>query len=147
MNFFERCIEKIRITDTCWIWTGAKTGSGYGATRFHGKQVGAHVAAYMERNGAVPGGMCVMHSCDNPLCVNPGHLSVGTTGDNMRDRTRKGRTAKQSMNGRAKLTEALVIEIRQKLAAGAKKRPLSREYGVSDTLIRYIARGSIWHSV
>ena len=82
--------------DRCWNWTGAKTSAGYGVVGIicqHRYQVvrPAHRVAYALANGEAPAGLVVMHACDNPLCVNPAHLSIGTHADNAQDCIRKGR--------------------------------------------------------
>ena len=76
----------------CWPWIGSTNFSGgYGQSHFHGKRIGAHRAAYILTHGPIPDGMWVLHHCDNPPCVNPAHLFLGSTTDNMRDAARKGR--------------------------------------------------------
>lgn len=74
----------------CWEWQAGKS-RGYGTCFEHGMPVSAHRVSYAMHNGPIPPGMVVMHSCDNPGCVNPAHLSVGTQADNMADKTKKGR--------------------------------------------------------
>lgn len=71
--------------DGCWLWNGVKGNTGYGLLKFNGKRYMPHRAAYESFNGPVPAGMVVMHLCDNPLCCNPKHLSVGTQSQNLRD--------------------------------------------------------------
>lgn len=81
-----------RIVDGCWIWTGTKMGRGYGSFRFNGRPTGAHRISWMLANGKLPSSSkVIMHSCDNPACVNPGHLSEGTQSQNVRDCVTKGR--------------------------------------------------------
>lgn len=79
--------------DECWLWTGGKQGKGYGQFFLPGgKPIGAHRYSWMLHNGAeIPPGMHVMHSCDNPPCVNPAHLRVGTNRENLQDCAAKGR--------------------------------------------------------
>lgn len=81
-----------RRDDGCWVWLGAKDRDGYGRVMVDGRTMGAHRIAYEESHGPVPDGLVVMHSCDNPSCVNPDHLRVGTQAENIQDRDAKGRT-------------------------------------------------------
>jgi len=77
----------------CWLWTGAKTGTmRYGGFRLNGKQMNAHRASWIIHNGPILNSLHCLHKCDNPPCVNPSHLFLGTNLDNMRDRHLKGRT-------------------------------------------------------
>jgi len=104
------------IPDTgCHLWTSVSIG-GYGVIRQKGKWAKAHRLSYELYKGKIPKGKCVCHTCDNPLCVNPDHLFLGTHKDNMQDKVRKGRAftgnQKGSANGAAKLTEAVVRSIR-----------------------------------
>lgn len=76
----------------CWLWLGRPTPRGYGHQRWDGKMMRAHRVAWLISIGPIPTGLFVLHHCDNPPCVNPAHLWLGTHDDNMRDRQEKGRT-------------------------------------------------------
>ncbi len=98
--------------------------------------------------GHPPDDFCVLHKCDNPPCVNPAHLFLGTNRDNTHDAMAKGRMARGEANGSARLTRAEVIEIRRRYAAGGTThRTLGVEYGVSRTTISYIVRRQCWRYV
>jgi hypothetical protein len=79
------------MADQCIEFQGPRTSKGYGQLNQEGKVQYAHRAAWEQANGPIPAGMVIMHTCDNPPCINPLHLQMGTQGDNLRDMTRKGR--------------------------------------------------------
>lgn len=93
---------------SCWVWTRATTGFGYGKLGLNGRALTAHRRSYEMAYGAIPNGLLVCHRCDNPPCVNPDHLFLGSFADNMRDMHAKGRGGrtgpKGERNSRAKLT-------------------------------------------
>ena len=78
----------------CVLWHGTTDRWGYGYMTVRGKKIGAHRIAYTLANGAIPKGLCVLHSCDTPACVNPAHLRLGTDADNHRDTLERGRHKK-----------------------------------------------------
>jgi hypothetical protein len=93
----ERFWAKVQKGDGCWLWTGGKFRRGYGAFKRRGpdgrfQQQKAHRVSYEWLVGPVPDGLCVLHTCDNPPCVNPAHLFLGTNLDNSEDRRVKGRS-------------------------------------------------------
>lgn len=77
--------------DGCWEWQSGRVPDGYGDLSVDGKHYSAHRLAWELWNGAVPAGLCVLHTCDNPPCVNPAHLWLGTKSDNLQDAYDKGR--------------------------------------------------------
>lgn len=87
----ERFWPKVEKTETCWNWTASCTGFGHGQISYNGRPRGAHIVSYELVYGAIPSGLCVLHRCDNPRCVRPEHLFLGTRGDNVRDMHRKKR--------------------------------------------------------
>lgn len=122
----------------CMMWAGA-TARGYGQLKVDGKVVYAHRLAWEVYYGApVPDGMHVLHECDNPLCVNPDHLFLGTHQDNMKDRQSKGRFS-------STLTQEQVDRIRERYAeGGVLQKELAEEYGVSHTTISRILSEVRW---
>jgi hypothetical protein len=145
--------------DECWLWQGGTNIRGYGRFR-RGRasegMAGAHRFSYELHNGPAPSDRVVMHSCDNPQCVNPKHLSLGTHLDNSHDRSRKGRDAglfvrgedarrqKGAQHPSAKLTEADVLAIR---TDDRTHRQIASHYGVDRTLIGLIKRRKVWKHV
>lgn len=100
-NELIRFWQKVKKTDNCWIWTSSKTNSGYGlfSRGLYGtKKVYAHRLSWEIHNGSLPGKLFVCHKCDNPPCINPEHLFLGTNSDNIRDCFAKGRGNKTLMN-------------------------------------------------
>ncbi|MGP9804056.1 HNH endonuclease [Paracoccus sp. NSM] len=125
----------------CLVWQGCVGRDGYGHVRHKGKVVAAHRLAFELASGCAPNGH-VLHSCDNPLCCNPAHLSVGTHRDNMQDCAQKGRNrVPRPGNGRTKLATADLDLIKRRFAAGGcTKSSLAREFGVTPTRIRQVLK-------
>lgn len=152
VGFFEKHRAKIAFAgpDECWLWTAGADRKGYGKVGVNRKTHLAHRQAYEAIHGAgTAEGMVVRHRCDNPPCVNPAHLEVGTHADNIRDRDERGRNRqpKGSANGLAKLTEADVLAIRAECVTGSRthgQQAISERFGVSNQLISNIILRKIW---
>ena len=138
----------------CWLWTATRTSFGYGSFRVGSAKNGtrrkemAHRIAYVLSTGLeIPNGMVVMHACDNPQCVNPAHLSVGTYSENGKaayDRQRRFSTVKpREEHPRAKLTEAQVAYIRE-VGKARTIRDMAQEFGVSRSTIDAVRRNVNW---
>lgn len=135
----------------CWEWKRHRNQYGYGSLTVEGRTIYAHILAYKLGNGPIPDGLHVLHKCDNPRCINPAHLEVGTRSKNMADCHARGRSRipptrkRGESNGSAKLTAEKVSIIRDGLAAGVTQRQLADRFGVSQTLISRINRQEIWN--
>lgn len=127
----------------CWEWVGGMASGGYGAISRNGKMVRAHRISYEAYKGSIPKGMVVRHMCDNPACINPDHLILGTQKDNAADRSARGRghKLKGAAIGTAKLTEAQALEIKSSTLSLTE---LSEKYGVDKSNIWSIRSGKSW---
>lgn len=137
---------------SCWEWRGKLLPNGYGRISVGERDlgaIGAHRVSWSLFNKAeIPAGMVVMHSCDNPSCVNPHHLSIGTPKDNTQDMIAKGRKKVVAPlgegNGKAKLTVEKVKLIKQ---SNLKTAELARQFGLSENCIRGVRIGRTWSHV
>ena len=130
----------------CWELVSHKGVGrvGYANMRRNNKPMKAHRFAYETFVGPIPAGLYVLHHCDNPKCVNPDHLFLGTLADNSRDMVLKGRQASGEKNGRAKLNAEQVSAIRARASIGENRHSLSRRFGVCCRTIGRIIEGDIW---
>ena len=146
-------------TGECWVWTGCRLPRGYGTLTLGGRTSSAHRLSYILAHGPIPAGLHVCHRCDNPPCVNPAHLYLGTNAQNMRDAVRNGlmasgerhglakypeRRPRGAGHGMAKLTEADVLAIRQRHQGGETQMALATAYRVSFQTIHLIVRRKRW---
>ena len=140
--------EKVRKTDTCWIWMASLDHAGYG--QFHrwdnGRKVmrKAHRVAYELKNGECPPDMCVLHSCDNPKCVRPEHLRLGTRSGNKKDQVDRHRIIFGDNCSWSKLDSTQVSQIRERIINGERLVDLAKEYRVSPSNLSRIKTGDSW---
>lgn len=140
---FERFFSK---TEGCWEWKG-KRDRGYGRFTIGDGEVRSHRFAYELYVGSIPEGMSILHSCDNPPCVNPAHLRPGTHLENQRDKVERNRTPRGERSGSAKLKESQVIEIRRRLSAGEPKKAVAAEFGIHLHYVYRISAGEVWKNI
>lgn len=148
--------------DQCWEWTAGRTSAGYGAFWTGRRDILAHRMSYILAVAPVPLAMYVCHHCDNPLCVRPSHLFIGTAKDNMQDAVSKGRIATGDRNGSrihpdrrakgerqgaSKLTEQLVCDMRVAYRAGKNQYELARDFGVHRSTAMRAVMGETWSHV
>jgi hypothetical protein len=152
--------------DSCWLWRAGRTPEGYGKHKVNGRAWRAHRLVWVLVNGPIPAGMEVCHDCpggDNPSCVNPAHLWLGTRLQNAGDMVAKGRSARGDrhrtrlypernhrgeLHGSARLTQAQVDEIRALHRPGEYgSRRLSRRFGVSMSTIHRILSRQSWKPI
>lgn len=140
-----RFLSKVRINNTCWEWIGAKLRGGYGNINIDGHTFQAHRVSYFIYNGEIPDGMIVCHSCDNPSCVNPKHLFLGTHKINTQDKISKGRCPiGESIS---KLKECEVLEIRRYAALHIPRRLIAKMFGIGPTNVTNIVNRKIWKHI
>jgi hypothetical protein len=164
INKFWSKTKTIPGSDCLW-WTGLKNYSGYGLHLYKGHKWRSHRLAFELTNGPFLKEKHILHSCDNPSCVNPAHLSMGTHADNMRQRHERGRynfnyngnhylqkdstVVRGSNNGRSVINEAIALSIRKDFAEKKfrSKAAMARSYGVSITIIKTVINRKVWKHV
>ena len=140
--------EKVNVVrGGCWEWNARLNRKGYGEFRFKGRARLSHRVSWELKYGAITDDLCVLHRCDNPKCVNPDHLFIGTIADNNRDMYEKRRGFRGQhgplgeRNGAAKLTAEQVASIRGEQGS---RRAVAKKYGVSASCIQLICSGKNW---
>jgi hypothetical protein len=145
--------ERVKVSDGCWEWTGPKDMYGYGLFYEGGRQKTTHRLSWTMHFGCIPPAMLVCHRCDNPACVRPNHLFLGTHQDNMADKIAKGRAAGGSSPGEAnplaKLTDDIVRTIRAEYLPGKRGHgsAAAKRFGVSISTVHLVLRNKIWRHI
>ncbi len=140
---------KVNFTNGCWEWNGTFRGL-YGRLNIgQQRNVAAHRISYNLFKGEIPTGLNVLHACDNPKCVNPEHLFLGTNKDNVDDRQKKGRTAilHGDKNPNAKISDKKAYEIKYDISQGLKKSIVIEKHGISIGIYQGIKYNKNWKHV
>lgn len=150
----ERLWRRVDRSGDCWEWQGCRHPTrGYGQIGRGGKGAGlveTHRASWEVTYGPIPAGLFVLHSCDNPPCVRPDHLSLGTPADNVRDMQSKGRAARGFMLPHTRLSDEQVAEIRRRYVREFERyrygwrsngADLAKEFGISRGYVDQLVRG------
>lgn len=140
---------KINPDTECWIWAGSKNKKGYGQIHFEGKTRIAHRVSYEINIGGIPKNILVCHSCDNPSCINPSHLFLGTNLDNSNDKFSKGRGRALigQENGNSKLSTDEVIKIKSMLKNNESSYSIARKFNVKGETVLSIKNKLTWSHI
>ena len=125
----------------CFLWMAALGTNGYGYMQWDGRIQSAHRLAWISQHGQISDLLHVCHRCDNRVCVNPGHLFLGTNADNSSDRIKKGRSARGEKHGGAKLSLQDILLIR---SDPRKQKEIAAEYGIVPSAVSNIKSRRVW---
>lgn len=129
----------------CWEWTAFTDRNGYGRFQYNQKGTYSHRASWMIAYGNIPANTDILHKCDNPSCVRPDHLFIGTQQQNVSDMIAKGRHCHGEQRWNSKLTKVQADEIRERYANGERnKSALGREFDIHESIVRRILKGERW---
>jgi hypothetical protein len=133
----------VRKSDSCWEWTGLRCVKGYGLCTVKCRRAFSHRVSWELAHGPIPEGLCVLHSCDNPACVRPDHLFLGTRKDNSDDKVAKGRQAK-GKRAHKKLSHEKAQLIREMRSKGMTYREIGQRFRVSTWSVWLAANGKTY---
>ena len=137
----------VQKTDDCWIWTASRVG-GYGRMWLaENVRILAHRLSWLIHNGTIPVGKRVLHKCDNPPCVRPDHLFLGTMKDNIQDALRKKRMAFGERVGSARLADSDVVEIHRLHRDGKSGYAIAKHFSIDRGKIYKILKRKMWSHV
>jgi HNH endonuclease len=147
-----KILSRVVRASTCWVWTGSKNKKGYGHICIGAGQIElAHRTSYRTFCGPIPDGLCVLHHCDNPVCLNPTHLFIGTQIDNINDCVSKGRNRGGGQQGEhhhhAKITDENAKEILELISAGVPLSKIAERFNFSYASVYAIKIGKTWRHV
>lgn len=144
LNNPDRFWSKVNKTDTCWLWIAGTDKDGYGLFKISNKMFKAHRLSWEIKFGAIKDNLWVLHKCDNPPCVNPKHLFLGTHQDNTDDKLLKNRQPRGENMPWSKLKEQDVLNIKDLLITGIHKNILAKQFNVSVCTINDIIAHRSW---
>lgn len=147
---FDRLFDRTAVLDNgCWEFTGGKDKNGYGKIMLHGKNLRTHRVAYDLCVGDIPDDIWVLHNCDNPSCVNPSHLFLGTAMDNNHDMLNKGReiTVVGTDRWNSKFNEDMIREMRVLYANGMTQGAIANKFNTVRQTVQCIVNYKRWAHV
>lgn len=140
-------LKRFKSSNGCFEWTGYLDKDGYGKFKHLGKSLRPHRVMFEVLNGPIPSDMVVMHTCDNPKCINPKHLRLGDARSNVADKVRKQRQARGETQAGSKLTSYQVVEIRERYASGHTVKEIAKDYPVRLLHIYTIINRKAWKHI